>query len=92
MTSASNTDADRGLVYAFALDGRGGGRAVPPDDLHAATQAARDGSGPPLWLHVDRTAAEVGIWLEAAGIPPLAAEALLAEETGRAPTGSAMGW
>lgn len=75
------SDTDRGLVYAFTLDGRGGGRAVPAADLHAATRAARDGSGPPLWLHVDRTADEVAIWLDAAGIPPQAAEALLAEET-----------
>ena len=83
----STTDSDvptRGLVHAFALDGRGGGRPLSPAQTAAALRdrsAGQTVDAPDLWLHVDRMDPGVQDWLDLAGVPPHAAEALLAEET-----------
>jgi zinc transporter len=66
-----------GLVFAYVLDGHGGGREVGWSEL----RGWRPGSGF-LWAHVDYSAAAVQQWLEEeSGIDPLIAEALTAEET-----------
>ncbi|WP_372005409.1 zinc transporter ZntB [Tistrella mobilis] len=83
----STTDSDvptRGLVHAFALDGRGGGRPLSPAEAALALRdrsAGQTVDAPDLWLHVDRMDPGVPGWLDLAGVPPHAAEALLAEET-----------
>ena len=66
-----------GLIYGFLLDGHGGGRQLD-------WQGVRDWqpSDGYLWVHLDRTAPETAEWLKtAAGVDPLVAQALLAEET-----------
>jgi zinc transporter len=74
-------DSDHGLVNAFELDGRGGGRALGWDDL-----ANRSGS---TWIHLDRSSEKVAAWLvEQSGLDPIVVGALLAEET--RPRASAM--
>lgn len=68
---------DRGLLWAYILDGRGGARAVTYDQIR--DWSPEDGA---LWVHLDRTSPEVGEWLEReSGLEPTAAAALLEEET-----------
>ncbi len=67
----------QGLLSAYVLDGNGGGREVGWDDIRSwhSTQG-------PLWVHLDRSVPEAGIWLrEQSGLDALTCEALLAEET-----------
>jgi zinc transporter len=66
-----------GLICAYALDGAGGGREVGWSDV----EAWREGDGT-LWVHGERGGEWVDRWLrERSGLPAVAAEALLAEET-----------
>jgi zinc transporter len=66
-----------GLVYAYVLDGAGGGRRVEWPDV----RAWRPGNGA-LWVHVDRGSAQVQEWLaNESGLEPLIVRALIAEET-----------
>ena len=68
---------DNGLIWAYLLDGRGGGRQVGWDEV----RSWRPGSAP-LWVHLDRSHPESGRWLrEQSGLDALICEALLAEET-----------
>lgn len=71
---------ETGLVAAFQLDGRGGGRRLD--------WAAVDGWQPDdgvLWIHLHRDSAATQQWLhERSGLDPLVVEALLAENTGHA--------
>ena len=68
---------ETGLVAAFQLDGRGGGRRLD--------WAAVDGWQPDdgvLWIHLHRDSAATQQWLhERSGLAPLVVEALLAENT-----------
>jgi zinc transporter len=66
-----------GLVFAFALDGSGGGRNL---NL-AGVKAWRAGDGP-LWVHMDYTGLAASNWLcNESGIDPVIVEALTAQET-----------
>lgn len=73
-------DAEGGLVFATRLPGE-------PGDFDAGRRGwqalTRDGgSGGPLWVHLDRTKARAQAWLRGeAGLDPVVAASLLAEET-----------
>lgn len=68
---------DEGLVYAFVLDGRGGGRRLD----WAGLRAWKPEHGP-LWIHLDRSHVRAQEWLGCeSGLDPINAEALLQEET-----------
>lgn len=66
-----------GLIHAYLLDGSGGGRQL--DWGEARRWQPEQGL---LWLHFDYTAPGVAAWIrEGARLDPIAAEALLTEET-----------
>jgi len=66
-----------GLIFAFVLDGQGGGRSLD----WAGVRAWQPTDGV-LWLHVDRTHPTTVAWLEdEAGLEPLVVDALTAEES-----------
>jgi len=66
-----------GLINAVVLDGKGGGRALDWQGIHAWTPAQGV-----LWVHLDFTAAQTQAWLfQDSGLEPLIAEALVADET-----------
>jgi len=66
-----------GLVCAFRLDGKGGGRAITWAEI-----AGSQPRGATTWIHLDGTVENARAWLrEESGLAPLASEALLAEET-----------
>jgi zinc transporter len=68
---------DSGLVFAFLLDGTGGGQ--PLDLAGVARWQPADGL---LWVHLDYTATAARHWLEQEeNLDPLVAEALAAEDT-----------
>jgi zinc transporter len=65
-----------GLICAYLLDGRGGGRAIGWTEI--ASWQPQDGL---LWVHLDRAGSEARRWLqEVSGLDPVIAGALLAEE------------
>ncbi len=65
------------FLYAFILDGRGGGREA--DSGAVAGWSPDDGT---LWLHFDTADDAACAWLvRESGLPELAIEALLADET-----------
>ena len=69
--------SEDGLICAYILDGKGGGREA---DWAQSKAALREGQT--IWLHLDRKSAETRRWLvEESGLSALACEALLAEET-----------
>jgi len=66
-----------GLLYGFRLDGQGGGTPLDWTGL----DGLRDDDSV-LWVHLHRDGQETRRWLaEHAGLPALALDALLAEET-----------
>jgi len=66
-----------GLIHAFVLDSKGGGRQIGWDELR--TWKPGDGA---LWVHLDRTTRASQKWLQSqAHLDPLVCEALLQEET-----------
>ena len=66
-----------GLIFAFALNGQGGGDAL---DLDGVRQW-RAGNGP-LWVHLDYTGPDASDWLRNdSGIDPVMIDALTAAET-----------
>lgn len=66
-----------GLVFAFVLDGHGGGTQLDLDGVKTWTPQAG-----PLWVHLDYTASASRDWLRTgSGIYPVMVEALTAEET-----------
>lgn len=78
-TSFTPFDGEGGLIFATRLPGA-------PDDLNGARRSWSDlatpGEPPPLWVHLDRTRERAQRWLrEEAGLDPVAADALLDEET-----------
>ncbi len=73
----TNPEQDDGLICAFVLDGRGGGRPLGWAEIR--TWRPEDGV---LWVHLDRTGADAVRWLESdSGIDAVVRGALLAEET-----------
>ena len=65
-----------GLIYAYILNGSGGGDEVGWDEVRR--WQPQDG---PLWVHLDRSAPESQQWLaNASGLEPLLCDALLAED------------
>ena len=72
-TPFTPTDAEGGLLMATRLPG---GVRLGWDELATPTEP------PPLWVHLDRTKDGAKRWVaESAGLDPLAAHSLLAEET-----------
>lgn len=70
-------DSDSGLLFAFALDGAGGGRALDFDEVRA--WRAENGT---LWTHMDYTLDDARRWLmQESGIDPIIVESMTAEET-----------
>lgn len=71
-----------GLLWAWHLDGRGGG--APLDAAALAGGAGRRGTAEaPVWIHLQLTDAGARAFAssDALGLPPAAAEALFAQET-----------
>ena len=70
-------DADNGLVFAYALDGKGGG--IPLDWTGVRNWSPDQGM---LWAHFDYTRPETTEWITGSGqFSELAVESLLAGET-----------
>ena len=68
---------NRGLVFAFALDGNGGGKDLNFEGVKA--WRPEDGT---LWIHLDYTGTAAKEWLcDGSGIDPVIVEALTVEET-----------
>ncbi len=68
---------EQGLIGAYALDGRGGGRSLSWADIE---QGLPDDA--PAWVHLERTCERSIDWLRTAnGLDPIICDALLAEET-----------
>lgn len=66
-----------GLIFAFALDGSGGGTRLDLDGIKH--RRPEDGT---LWVHLDYTGSAAKDWLQDdSGIEPVMVEALTAEET-----------
>ena len=74
---------DKGLVYAYLLDGKGGGRHLGFAEIESWTPDQGV-----LWVHLDYTDPDARRWVrESAGLSELAADALLTEETRPRATG-----
>ncbi len=72
------TTQDEGLICAYLLDGKGGGRSIEWNDVR---QWKADKHSP-IWVHLDRSHAQSKQWLQKeSGLDPIVCEALLAEET-----------
>jgi len=72
-------DADGGLVFATRLPGSAEDFGPARPGWEALGEPA---DGPPLWVHLDRSRGPACAWIrERAGLDPLVADALLAEET-----------
>ncbi|MDH3216115.1 MAG: zinc transporter ZntB [Candidatus Krumholzibacteria bacterium] len=68
---------EKGLLAAYLLDGRGGGKQLQWSDVKNWTSDAGT-----LWVHLDYTHPEATKWLEEdSGLDPAAAAALTADET-----------
>ena len=66
-----------GLIHAYLLDGKGGGRRVGMPDIES--WSPEQGV---LWMHFDYTSEDAGQWLRnSAGLEELVVDALLTEET-----------
>ncbi|MDA0703608.1 MAG: zinc transporter ZntB [Proteobacteria bacterium] len=66
-----------GLICAYLLDGKGGGRRLDWDEVRA--WKPEEGM---VWIHLDRTAPGARRWIEEeSGLDRLAADAMLTEET-----------
>lgn len=66
-----------GLIYAYRLDGQGGGEPLNWHALHVT-----DAAPGIVWVHLHRGDDAARRWLtEVSGVDPLVSEALLAEET-----------
>ncbi len=68
---------DTGLIYAFILDGTGGGRQIGWDEIRQWEK--NQGT---LWVHLDYSVEQVRRWVETeSGLDEVSAELLLTEET-----------
>jgi len=69
---------DGGLVFAYILDGKGGGEPVHWDGVRSFDRS----SGRTLWVHLDYHGEEAGKWLmQESGLDPVVTEALTEKET-----------
>lgn len=76
--AAMSADGEGWLLFVLRLDGKGGARPLPAEELTAAW------SGDPgtLWVHLRRDAPEAQAWLrEHSGLDEVQCDQLLAEET-----------
>jgi zinc transporter len=72
----ATADGDSGLVKAYLLDGRGGGRRVGWSEVRAWRPA-----GEPLWMHLDYSCEDARRWMaEDSGLDEVTREALLADD------------
>ena len=70
-------DSEPGLLYAYLLDGKGGGREIGWDEVRGWTP--EKGA---LWVHLNRTKEDAEHFIRAeAGLDDIAVEALLAADT-----------
>jgi zinc transporter len=70
-------DDKEGLIFAYILDGKGGGQAIDWEEV--GKWSSEKGL---LWLHLDFKSEKVGKWLsEQSGLSPILCDALIAEET-----------
>jgi zinc transporter len=77
VTEQAKTPSDRGLVWAFLLDRKGGGHRIGWEGI--ASWRPEQGL---LWAHFDITDCGADVWLEEkSGLEPQIASALLAEDT-----------
>ncbi|MFA7174006.1 MAG: zinc transporter ZntB [Kiritimatiellia bacterium] len=68
---------NQGIIFAFNLDGQGGGQAIDFDGVRAWIPA--NGT---LWVHLNYTCEDAQEWLyHESGVDPVIAEALTASET-----------
>lgn len=68
---------EQGLIGAYALDGKGGGRPLRWEELEPAISG-----GELVWAHLDRSCEQSIGWLRrSTGLDPIVCDALLAEET-----------
>jgi zinc transporter len=75
-TDDQQLQAEDGLVYAFELDKKGGGRQIGWPDIDA------DPAAPHRWIHLDFTQARAQRWLgEKSGIDSVIVNALLDEDS-----------
>jgi zinc transporter len=66
-----------GLIFAWRLDGHGGGRRLDGEALRSLADIE-----PPIWVHLDRDRSDTGAWLEeVAAIPRDIRDSLLIEDT-----------
>ena len=76
-TEAREMTEQDGLIFAFQLDGRGGGRSVGWDEIRAWRP-----DGGLLWMHLDYEGAEVQRWFsEESALDAVIADALTEQET-----------
>lgn len=69
---------ERGLIYGFVLDGRGGGRQIARNELPLLDLKPEES----LWVHWDRGVPEAQSWLrEASGLNEFTCDLLLEEAT-----------
>lgn len=69
-----------GLIYAWHLNGAGGGRPLSWDDVQAALPAGT--AEQPVWIHLHQTDPAMRDWVQTvAALDSLAVESLFAEET-----------
>jgi zinc transporter len=79
VTDDPKGDADAGLIFACVLDGKGGCADLA---WEAASVWTPTRPGEVLWLHFDRTVANVGVWLEQSlNLSEATLETLLSNET-----------
>ena len=77
-SGAAQQQTDTGLIDAWLLDGRGGGRRLDWNEI--ATCRPVDGEW--LWIHLDHSQAAVHDWMYTdSGLSAITADALLAAET-----------
>lgn len=68
-----------GLVHAFRMDGKGGGKRIDWEEIDADVLGSKEAGG--LWIHMNRAAPGVPQWLtDVARLPEQAAEMLLVED------------
>lgn len=75
------SDEERGLICAYVLDGKGGGRTLDYDGLAQEWNAGHRPGGGPVWVHLDFRDPTAQAWVRENVPDPQAVETLLADET-----------
>lgn len=75
------SDEERGLICAYVLDGKGGGRALDYAGLAQEWNAERRPGEGPVWVHLDFRDPTAQAWVRENVPDPQAVETLLADET-----------